>query len=319
MKLVIPAIDVYEGKVVRLTRGDFSQITVYSEDPIGVIEHFRSKGFRRIHVVDLEGAKTGEIRILGLIKKMKERFDDILLQFGGGVRSYEVVERVIEAGADFVIVGTMFVKDPEGFERVVSDFREKVILSLDVNAGKVAVHGWQADSGLSIEEAFEKALRIGVLRIMSTDVTRDGTLLGPDVNLISLLLDTMKRKYFDIVIDEIVGLESVKKAIEEGLALITREVDEFMDILKGPYSGGYEVRRKIEEYDKSLDRYRDSIKDIVPWDEVLRKYPKPLLIVSGGISSDSDIEEIFKLDNSFLEGVIVGKSIYEGRLSILDK
>lgn len=319
MGLVIPAIDVYDGKVVRLTRGDFSQMTVYSDNPIELVEFFYSKGFKRIHVVDLEGAKTGEMKINNLVKEIKNRFKDISLQLGGGIRSYEIAEKIINSGADFVIVGTMFVKKPDEFQKVVNDFRDRVILSLDINVDKVVIYGWQADSHFTAEDAFERALKMGVLRIMSTDITRDGTLLGPDIKFISYLLETIKRKYFDILIDEILNLPIVKSIVNESLESIVRSVNEFMDTLKRPFAGSYELRQKIESHDENIERYKDAIVNSVPWDEIMKKYPKPYLIISGGISSDSDIDEVFKLDNSFLEGVIVGKSIYEGRLTIFNR
>lgn len=316
MGLIIPAIDIYEGKVVRLTRGDFSQRTVYSEDPLDLVRFFRSKGFRRVHVVDLEGAETGKIKVLDLVTRVKERYSDVIIQFGGGVRSYETVERVISAGADFVVIGTMFVKNPEEFQAVVNTFRDRVILSLDINVDRVVIQGWQVDSYFSIEEAFRNALEIGVTKIISTDVARDGTLLGPNMTLISTLLNTLRTKYFDILINELFSIDSVRTIINESVEGLIRSIDEFMVSLKSPYTGGYEVRHKIEEYDENFNKYKKAIESVIPWEEILRKHPKPSLIFSGGISSDSDIEEIFKLDNPFLEGVIVGKSLYEGRLSI---
>lgn len=316
MKVIIPAIDVYGGKVVRLTRGDFSQTTVYSENPLELVKFFRSKGFKRIHLVDLEGAKIGEIKIVNLVRQIKEEYDDVIIQFGGGIRSYEVAKSVIDAGADFVIIGTMFIKKPEEFARVVKDFREKVILSLDINIDKIVIHGWQAESGISIEEAFDKAIRMGVLRIMTTDVARDGTLLGPDITFISNILDTIKKKYFDLLVEELMNGGFLNDIISESIETITKDVIDFMNTLKSPYSGSYELRQKIEKYDENLNRYKEAIRDNIPWDEIFKKYPKPLILISGGVSSDSDIDEIFKMDNSFLEGVIVGKSIYEGRLSI---
>ncbi len=318
MRKVIPAIDVYDGKVVRLTRGDFSQMVVYSENPLEVVKFFRSRGFKRIHLVDLEGAKNGEIRTLSLIREIKSSFSDVVVQFGGGVRSYEVAKNVLEAGADFVIVGTMFVKAPEEFKKVLDSFRDRLILSLDINVDKVVVHGWQADTSLTVDECFERAIRMGVIRIMSTDVTRDGTLLGPNISFVSSLLNTIRKKYFDLIIEDVMSLDSIKSIINESLESLVKSVNDFIDTLKSPYSGNYEVRKRIEEYDESIEKYKEIIKANIPWEEIFKKHPKPLLIVSGGISSDSDIEEILKVSDDFLEGIIVGKSIYEGRLSMFN-
>ncbi|MFN4245591.1 MAG: geranylgeranylglyceryl/heptaprenylglyceryl phosphate synthase [Brevinematia bacterium] len=316
MKQIIPAMDIYDGKVVRLTRGDFSQRTEYSDNPLELVKFFKSGGVNRIHLVDLEGAKSGQVKILDLVRSIKSSFSDVMVQFGGGIRSYEIARSVLEAGADFIVIGTMFFEKPEEFQKILNDFREKVILSLDINVDKVVIRGWQLDSQLTVEESFGKAIRMGVLRIMSTDVSRDGTLLGPNVTFISSLVDTLKRKYFDVVIDEVMNLDSVKSIVNEGLEVLTRSVNSFIDTLKSPYSGNYEVRKKIEEYDENIAKYKEVMKISIPWDMVFKKYPKPFLIISGGISSDSDIEEIFRIDDSFIEGVIVGKSIYEGRLSL---
>lgn len=319
MKLVIPAIDIYEGKVVRLTKGDFSQQTVYSENPLEFVKFFVSKGFKRIHIVDLNAAKTGEIKILDLLRRIKNEYPETIIQFGGGVRSYNIALELLNVGVDFVVIGTMFVKNPEEFRRVVKDFRQRVILSLDVNSETVVIQGWQSQTNVSIKEGIEKALKTGVLRIMITDTTRDGTLLGPDINFIRSILDMVKSVYMSILIDEIVNTETFRNMLNQGVDIITRSINSFMDTLKSKYSGSYELRQKIEEYDKNINEYKESLKDSIPWEVLLRKYPKPLIIVSGGISSDVDIEEISEIDNGFLEGIVVGKSIYEGRISSFNR
>ncbi|MCX8029509.1 MAG: 1-(5-phosphoribosyl)-5-[(5-phosphoribosylamino)methylideneamino] imidazole-4-carboxamide isomerase [Brevinematales bacterium] len=317
MKFIIPAVDIYDNKVVRLTRGDFSQATVYSDDPIGVIRDLYSKGFRRLHLVDLEGAKTGEIKTFELIKTIKNKYKDLILQFGGGVRSYEIAENIINAGADYVIIGTMFIKKPEEFKNVLNKFRERVILSLDINVDKIVIHGWQSDVEISVEEAFDKALRMGVTRIMSTDITRDGTLLGPDIRFITSLLETLKQKHLNIVVEEIMKIENIQHILKEGIDILTKGVNEFMETLKNPRAGNYELKQKLDEYDKAIDTYKESLIEKLPLKDILQKYPKPYLIISGGVSSDSDIDDILKINNGFLEGIIVGKSLYEGRITFL--
>lgn len=319
MKLIIPAIDIYEGKVVRLTKGDFSQQTVYSENPLEVVKFFVSKGFKRIHIVDLEATKSGEIRVINFLKEVKKKYPNTIIQFGGGVRSYNTAMELINIGVDFVVIGTMFVKNPEEFRRVMKDFGERVILSLDVNSEVVVIQGWQSQTNVSIKEGIERALKMGVLRIMITDTTRDGTLLGPNINFIRSLLEKVKNVYMDILIDEIVNTESFVSKMSQGVDMITRSINEFMDTLRSKYSGSYELRQKIEEYDESLRKYKKSLEDVIPWETLLKKYPKPSVIISGGISSDIDIQEINEADNGFLEGIIVGKSIYEGRISAFNR
>ncbi|MGB9621326.1 MAG: geranylgeranylglyceryl/heptaprenylglyceryl phosphate synthase [Brevinematia bacterium] len=318
MKLIIPAIDIYNGKVVRLTRGDFSQSTIYSDDPLELVKFFKNKGFKRVHIVDLEGAKVGEVKLVNLISQIKSNYPDVIIQFGGGIRSYSIAKEILKAGADFIIIGTMFIKKPEEFQRILSEDREKVILSLDINIDRVVIYGWQSESNLTVDEAFEKALRMGIVRIMSTDITRDGTLLGPDIRFVTNLLETIKKKYFDILAEEILKMENSEEVIREVMEIMKRDTEEFMRTLKNPLSGNYELRQKLEEHDRNIEEIKEKIKEKISLqlEDLFQRYPKPKLIISGGISSDSDIQEIFKLDNSFLEGIIVGKSLYEGRLSI---
>ncbi len=322
MPLVIPAIDILGGKVVRLVRGDFSQQTVYNDNPLDVVRFFVSKGFKRVHIVDLEGAKTGELGSLNLIKEIKDRFKkNVTIQFGGGIRSYEIARKAVEAGADFIVVGTIFVKKPQEFENILSEFREKLILSLDINVDKVVIHGWQSDVDLSVEEAFDRAVKMGVRRILSTDVTRDGTLLGPDLSHIGKLLEILKSKYTGLLLNKLMNLPEIQSVLDEIKNVIIEDVNEFMNVFKNPFTGNYELRKAIEKHDERMNEYKSMVVSKLEEKmlDIAKEFPKPYLIVSGGISSDSDIEEVFSLDNSLLEGVIVGKAIYEGKLSMFNK
>jgi phosphoribosylformimino-5-aminoimidazole carboxamide ribotide isomerase len=319
MPLVIPAIDIFGGKVVRLVRGDFSQQTVYSDNPLEIVRFFVSKGFKRIHIVDLEGAKGGEFSNLGIVKEIKDKFkDNVVVQFGGGIRSYELAKMAIDACADFIVVGTIFVKKPQEFEKILNEFREKLILSLDINIDKVVIHGWQSDVDLSVEEAFGKAVKMGVRRIMSTDVTRDGTLLGPDISHAKNILEILKEKYVELILSKVSEFPEIQSIMEEIRSVIIEDANEFMNVFKNPFTSNYELRKSIEEHDKRLSEYKSMVLSKLEekMSDIFKQYVKPQLILSGGISSDSDIDEVFKLDNSFLEGVIVGKAIYEGRLSM---
>ncbi len=318
MAFIIPAIDISEGKVVRLTRGEFNQKTVYSENPFEIVRFFKHRGIKRIHIVDLDGAKSGELVNFETVKRMKQEFNDIVFQFGGGIRNIQNVNIVLDSGIDFVVIGSMFFKKPEEFLKAISTHRDRVILSLDINVDKIVIHGWQNNVDIPVEEAFDKAIKIGVRRIMSTDVSRDGTLLGPDTRFISNLLSIIRKKYFDTIIQKILSRDEVKPIVDKVIETIKKNIDEFYSVLKDTHKGEYELRKTIESYDREIESLKEDIKITLLkiLSDIVKEYPKPLLIISGGISSDSDIKDIQDLDNGFLEGIIIGKAIYERRISI---
>ena len=178
--IILPAIDLKDGKVVRLEQGDFNKETVYSSDPIKIATQFEEKGASWLHVVDLDGASKGESRNFDLIKKIRKE-TDLSIQTGGGIRSIEDVKRLIDAGIDRVILGTLAVKNPEMLDDIIEKFgSEKILVSIDAHNGKVATSGWKEKSDLEVLE-FAKALeQKGIKYILYTDIKRDGMLVGPD-------------------------------------------------------------------------------------------------------------------------------------------
>ena len=175
--LIFPAIDLYDGKAVRLYKGDYSQMTVYSENPPELAEAFRAAGATHMHLVDLEGAKTGETPNLETIRRIREAVP-LFIEVGGGVRSMEIVERFLDAGIDRVILGTAAVTDPSFLRAAVSKYGEKIAVGVDIRDGKVAIRGWTEKSAFDAFDFCRELQRIGVRTIICTDVSKDGAMQG---------------------------------------------------------------------------------------------------------------------------------------------
>ncbi|MGC8559770.1 MAG: 1-(5-phosphoribosyl)-5-[(5-phosphoribosylamino)methylideneamino]imidazole-4-carboxamide isomerase [Phycisphaerae bacterium] len=179
-----PAIDLRGGRVVRLLRGDYLQQTVYDVDPLDIAGKFRDAGCRRLHVVDLDGARDGKPVNLSIIENLISR-SGMLVQVGGGIRTEEVMEYLLAVGADRVILGTRAIHDLEWFEKIVHDprFRGRISLGLDARDGVAATHGWTSGDARSTTVAEIAAIvaRWPLAAINYTDITRDGTLAGPNV------------------------------------------------------------------------------------------------------------------------------------------
>ncbi|MCR5843688.1 MAG: 1-(5-phosphoribosyl)-5-[(5-phosphoribosylamino)methylideneamino]imidazole-4-carboxamide isomerase [Oscillospiraceae bacterium] len=175
--LIFPAIDLYDGKAVRLYKGDYSQMTVYSENPPELAEAFRAAGATHMHLVDLEGAKTGETPNLETIRRIREAVP-LFIEVGGGVRSMVIVERCLDAGIDRVILGTAAVTDPSFLRAAVSKYGEKIAVGVDIRDGKVAIRGWTEKSAFDAFDFCRELQRIGVRTIICTDVSKDGAMQG---------------------------------------------------------------------------------------------------------------------------------------------
>ena len=175
--LIFPAIDLYDGKAVRLYKGDYNQMTVYSENPPELAEAFRAAGATHMHLVDLEGAKTGETPNLETIRRIREAVP-LFIEVGGGVRSMEIVERCLDAGIDRVILGTAAVTDPSFLRAAVSKYGEKIAVGVDIRDGKVAIRGWTEKSAFDAFDFCRELQRIGVRTIICTDVSKDGAMQG---------------------------------------------------------------------------------------------------------------------------------------------
>ena len=177
---MIPAIDLLDGKAVRLQKGDYSKVTVYNHNPLEEAARFRDAGFTHIHVVDLNGAKRGAFENLPVIRAMIDQLG-LSVQTGGGVRKSEDIERLIESGLSGVICSSMAVQRPDEWLKAVTAYPEKMILGLDLKEGRMAYGGWLETSDEPIESFLNPMIEAGLQTVLSTDISRDGMLSGPNI------------------------------------------------------------------------------------------------------------------------------------------
>lgn len=176
---LIPAIDLIDGKCVRLFKGDYAQKTVYNEDPVSQALEFQRLGFRRLHIVDLDGAKSKHIVNDGVLNAITQN-TNLVVDFGGGIKTEEDLEKAFNAGAHMVTVGSVAVTSPEMFIGWVEKYgAERIILGADVRNGKVSINGWKEDSSEELLPFLEKYVRAGVRNVLCTEISKDGTLAGP--------------------------------------------------------------------------------------------------------------------------------------------
>jgi len=189
---IIPAIDLRDGQCVRLYQGDYTRETVFSDDPLEVALKWQSMGAPRLHIVDLDGAAAGEPRNLDIVKEIA-RTVLIPTELGGGIRDLEMVEEVLKAGVERVVLGTAAVKDPELVREACRRFRESVVVSVDARDGHIATDGWrqEAEQGTVIGLA-DYMVKLGVRRFIYTDISRDGTLTEPNFAAISEFVDAVR-------------------------------------------------------------------------------------------------------------------------------
>ena len=231
--IIFPAIDIKDGKCVRLIKGNFDQMTSYENTPFDQAKIYFESGFRNIHIVDLDGALRRKSSNSNLVKEILKNFK-LKIQIGGGIRTIEDISRWLEMGADKVVMGTAAVENTELLKIACNRFENKIAISLDVKNGLIALSGWRKQTNISAIDFIKKIKNFGVSRIIYTDINKDGTKKGPNIK------DTV------------------------------------------------ELSNKVK----------------IPF------------VISGGISSIEDIKKIKSLNNSNIEGVIVGKSIYDGDIKI---
>ncbi len=201
--IIYPAIDLYDGKAVRLFKGDYSQMTIYNDNPVEVANDFKNSGATHIHLVDLEGAKIGSTPNFDTVKSIKEA-TDLFCEIGGGIRSLEVIEKYISCGIDRVILGTAAVTN-EGFvENAVQKYGERIAVGIDIKDGYVAIKGWTEKSDIDAFEFCEKMQNIGVKTIICTDISKDGAMQGTNHKLYKEL-----SKRFDIDIIASGGVSAI--------------------------------------------------------------------------------------------------------------
>lgn len=213
MKL-FPAIDLIDGKAVRLVRGDYAQMTVYSDSPVEVAKGFAACGAGYLHVVDLEGARDGTTPNLATVKALIEQ-SGLKVEIGGGIRTMETVKSYIEAGAHRVIIGTAAVTDPDFLDRVLAEYGEKIAVGVDIRNGMVAIKGWTEVSSLDCFGFCEMLEKKGVSTVICTDISKDGLLSGTNL---SLYAELVNRFHIQITASGgVSSLEDVQKLNDMGL------------------------------------------------------------------------------------------------------
>jgi len=231
--IIFPAIDIKDGKCVRLIKGDFNQMTSYEKSPFDQAKIYFQNGFNNIHIVDLDGALQGKASNSNIVKEILKNLK-LKIQIGGGIRTIDDVDNWIKSGVDKVIIGTAAVENKDLLKTVCEKFKNKIAISLDVKDGFIFLSGWKKQTNILAANFLKEIQNFGVSRIIYTDINKDGTKEGPNI----------------------------KDAIE--------------------------LSNKVK----------------IPF------------IISGGISSIEDIKKIKSLNNPNIEGIIVGKSIYDGDVKI---
>ena len=233
--LIYPAIDLYQGKAVRLYKGDYSQMTVYSHDPASIAQDFAKAGATHMHIVDLEGAKNGTTPNYETILEIKNR-GALFCEVGGGIRSMETIERYVSAGIDRVILGTAAVTQPGFLEEAAKAYGSKIAVGMDLKDGYVAIKGWTEQSGLTAWEFCERLQKIGIETIICTDISRDGAMKGTNHDLYRELMDRLSMNI--IASGGVSSMEDVEKLAKAKLygAIIG----------KAYYTGAIDLARAIE-------------------------------------------------------------------------
>jgi len=233
--ILLPAIDLYEKKAVRLYKGDYANMTVYSENPMEVARDFEAKGAKYIHMVDLEGAKDGTTPNISIVAQVA-RETSLFVEIGGGIRNMETVERYLEAGVSRVILGTAAITDEAFLRAAVEKHGEKIAVGADVKDGCIAIKGWLETSAVTLEDFLSKMEAIGVKNIICTDISRDGAMRGTNLELYRVLQEKFK---LDITASG--GVSSMEDVVR------LRQMDLYGAIIgKAYYTGAIDLAEALE-------------------------------------------------------------------------
>ena len=232
---IFPAIDLYGGKAVRLFKGDYDQMTVYSNEPLEVARKFEDAGARHLHLVDLEGAKVGKPANLETIKKIVDN-TDLFTEVGGGIRNIDIAKAYIDIGVDRIILGTAAVENEEFLKEALLLFGDKVAVGVDLKDGFVAIKGWTEKSAITADDFMSKMEALGVKTVICTDISRDGAMQGSN----NSLYKTLGEKYnIDLVASGgVSSIEDIKTL---------REINLYGAIIgKAYYIGAIDLKEAIE-------------------------------------------------------------------------
>jgi phosphoribosylformimino-5-aminoimidazole carboxamide ribotide isomerase len=193
---IIPAIDIIDGKCVRLTQGDYSQKTIYNENPVEIAKEFENAGLKRLHLVDLDGAKSGEVKNWKVLENIANH-TDMIIDFGGGIKKDKDVDIVLNSGASFATIGSIAVKNPELFKYWIKTYgAELFLLGADVKGENIAIDGWLNTTDITIFDFLEDYIQAGITNIFCTDVSKDGLLQGPSIDLYKRIIEKFPNIFF---------------------------------------------------------------------------------------------------------------------------
>lgn len=233
---IFPAIDIYEGKAVRLLKGDYNNMTIYDNDPVNIVKKFMESGAKYVHLVDLEGAKTGETPNMETIKRIIDNCD-CFVELGGGIRSIETVEKYLSIGVNRVILGTAAVTDEAFLTECIKKYGDKIAVGIDIKDGYVAIKGWIEKSQYTGDEFFAKMEKLGVKYVICTDVSKDGAMKGIDHNM----YDELNKKY-NISITASGGVTSIDDITNLAKCNLYGAI-----IGKAYYTGAIDIKDAIEK------------------------------------------------------------------------
>ena len=233
--ILFPAIDLFEKKAVRLYKGDYANMTVYSENPIEIARDFEACGCTHIHMVDLEGAKDGTTPNLSIVEQVA-RETSLFVEIGGGIRNMETVERYLNAGVSRVILGTAAVNDEAFLREAVGKYGEKIAVGADVKDGYIAIKGWLETSAVTLEDFLQKMESIGVRNIICTDISKDGAMKGTNLALYKSLSEKFR---LDITASGgVSSMEDIRQL---------RQMDLYGAIIgKAYYTGAIDLKEALE-------------------------------------------------------------------------
>lgn len=233
--IILPAIDLYEKKAVRLYKGDYQAVTVYSEDPVSVAKDFEAQGASWVHMVDLEGARDGGTPNLSVVTGVAAE-TGLKVEIGGGIRDLATIERYLASGVSRVILGTAAIQDETLLRQAVGEFGTAIAVGADVKDGSIAIKGWLESSGVSLRDFLEKMQGIGIRTVICTDISRDGAMQGTNLALYRELSRTFR---MDLIASGGVStLEDVKAL---------RDMELYGAIIgKAYYTGAIQLREAIE-------------------------------------------------------------------------
>ena len=233
--ILFPAIDLYEKKAVRLYKGDYANMTVYSDNPIEIARDFENCGCTHIHMVDLEGAKDGTTPNLAIVAQVAKE-TSLFVEIGGGIRDMETVERYLDAGVSRVILGTAAVNDEAFLRTAVAKHGEKIAVGADVKDGCIAIKGWLETSAVTLEDFLKKMETIGVKNIICTDISKDGAMRGTNLALYKALSEQFRLEI--TASGGVSSLEDVRRL---------REMDLYGAIIgKAYYTGAIDLKEALE-------------------------------------------------------------------------